>query len=188
MLLHSVRVSSMTRTLLLNTTYEPLSVVSWQRAITLLFLGKVEVVRDYDDVIRSVSVTVRRPAVIRLLDMVRRRRVRLAFSRRNLFARDGHHCQYCRRRYPVNELTCDHVTPRARGGRTVWENVVACCVPCNRKKGGRTPEEAGMRLLRTPERPEALPLLYSLHGGLRAPPEPWREFLWAYGLEHQAVG
>ena len=163
-------------TLILNATYEPMRVVSWQRAVTMLHLGKVEVVRTYRRMLRAVTWRVHMPAVVRLVKYVRRHRARISFSRRNIFLRDGQRCQYCQRVFPLNELTCDHVIPRSRGGRSSWDNVVAACGPCNRKKSDRTPSEARMALARKPVRPSSLPALAALRLGAH-PPEPWREFL-----------
>ena len=164
------------RTLLLNATYEPLRVISWQRAVGLIWAEKVEMVRTYDGVLRSVSWSVAAPSVVRLKNHVRRRRLRIAMTRRNVFVRDGHRCQYCQKALSLKELTCDHVRPRSQGGPTTWENVVAACGPCNRRKGGRTPEQARMRLLKPPRRPDRLPVKYMLNLG-HSPPEPWREYL-----------
>lgn len=171
-------------TLLLNNTYEPLRIISWQRAVTMVYLGKVEVVRHYDSVLRSVSAQIRTPAVVRLTEFVRRHRVRIAFSRRNVFLRDGHRCQYCDAHLPVSELTTDHVIPRSRGGVTSWDNVVTACGPCNRKKANRTPAQARMTLQRKPERPRSLPEL-SLRLNNETAPEPWRDFL-VYGSTVEA--
>jgi 5-methylcytosine-specific restriction endonuclease McrA len=173
------------RTLLLNSTYEPLKVIPWQRAVTLLWLGKVEVIRSYERDVRSVTFRVRMPAVVRLLRFVRRKEPQVSFSRRNLFARDASTCQYCRRQLESNELTYDHVVPRAMGGRTEWTNIVTCCVDCNRRKGGRTPEQAGMRLLKPPRRPDRLPTTISFTIGVRTAPEAWRDFLY-WNLELDA--
>lgn len=164
------------RTLLLNSTYEPLTVISWQRAVTLVYLEKVEVMRSYKSLRRSVSVSMRTPAVVKLHHYVRRRRIRVEFSRRNVFLRDNNECQYCHATFPVSELTTDHVIPKSKGGTTTWDNVVAACGPCNRKKGGRTPSQARMGLRRKPSRPSSLP---ALHVQLRnaSPPDAWREFL-----------
>jgi 5-methylcytosine-specific restriction endonuclease McrA len=167
------------RTLLLNATYEPLRVISWQRAVTMSYLGKVEVLRSYEQVLRSVSARVETPAVVRLFQIVRRHRTRISFSRRNVFLRDGYRCQYCGISLPAAELTTDHVLPRSLGGATTWENVVTACSPCNLRKGGRTPTQARMALHRRPHRPTHLPpmaaVAMSLHGD-GAPPV-WREFL-----------
>lgn len=172
------------RTLLLNSTYEPLKVISWQRAITLQWLGKVEVVRTYDKDVRSVTFKVRMPAVVRLLRFVRRKQAQISFSRRNLFARDNNSCQYCGQGRETTELTYDHVIPRSQGGKTDWANIVSCCVDCNRKKGGRTPHQAGMRLLRAPRRPERLPGVITITIGLKSAPDAWRDFLyWNVSLD-----
>lgn len=169
----------MEQTLLLNATYEPLKVVHWQKAITLLCQGKVEIISTYDREVRSVSVTFRLPSVIRLLRYIRiKRRVDyIPFSRANIYARDQHCCQYCGQQFPTSELTFDHVIPVAQGGRKDWENIVTCCITCNRKKGGRTPAEAGMRLQSIPRRPTSVPAVrFTI--GLRNAPESWRDYLY----------
>ena len=169
----------MEQTLLLNATYEPLKVVHWQKAITLLCQGKVEIVSTYDREVRSVSVTFRLPSVIRLLRYIRiKRRIDyVPFSRANIYARDRHHCQYCGHLFPTSDLTFDHVTPVAQGGRKDWENIVTCCVTCNRRKGGRTPKEAGMHLQSHPRRPDSAPAVrFTI--GLRNAPEGWRDYLY----------
>src|SRR5437764_502798 len=138
----------MEQTLLLNATYEPLKVVHWQKAVTLWCQGKVEVVKVYDREIHAVSFSFKLPSVIRLLRYIKikRRFDYVPFSRANIYARDEYECQYCGDAFSTNELTFDHVQPVAQGGRKDWENIVTCCVTCNRKKGGRTPAEAGMSL------------------------------------------
>jgi 5-methylcytosine-specific restriction endonuclease McrA len=167
------------RTLLLNATYEPMRVISWQRAVTMLCMGKVEVVKSYDRLLRAVSWTLEMPSVVRLNTYVKRHRIRIAMTRQNLFLRDNHQCQYCLKKLPAKELTRDHVVPRSRGGAMTWDNIVAACAPCNRKKGGRTPDEARMTLARPPERPKGLPAQYGLNIG-RDPHEHWTDFLsWA---------
>jgi 5-methylcytosine-specific restriction endonuclease McrA len=171
--------SSMEQTLLLNASYEPLKVVHWKKAITLLCQGKVEVISVYDREIRAVSFTIKLPSVIRLLRYIKikRRFDYVPFSRANIYARDEYQCQYCGEEYPTSELTFDHVLPVAQGGRKDWENIVTSCVVCNRKKGGRTPLEAGMHLVRMPRRPESAPAL-RITIGLRNAPESWRDYLY----------
>jgi 5-methylcytosine-specific restriction endonuclease McrA len=168
----------MEQTLVLNATYEPLRVVPWQKAVTLLFQGKVEVIAQYEREIRGVRVRVRLPSVLRLVRHARLNRpfAHIPFSRSNVYARDGHRCQYCGQAFPSTELTFDHVLPVARGGNKEWGNIVTCCIPCNRRKGDRTPEEAGLRLIRRPHRPSGLPLL-ALESGLFPAPESWRDYL-----------
>ena len=169
----------MEQTLLLNASYEPLKVVHWQKAITLWCQGKGEVIAVHDREIRAVSVSFKMPSVIRLLRFVRikRRYDYVPFSRANIYARDHHTCQYCHEALPTSELTFDHVVPVAQGGRKDWENIVTCCVSCNRRKGGQTPAEAGMRLLRTPRRPNTAPSM-RITIGLRNAPESWRDYLY----------
>jgi 5-methylcytosine-specific restriction endonuclease McrA len=170
---------TMEQTLLLNATYEPLKVVHWQKAVTLLCQGKVEVVEVYDREIRAVRFSFKLPSVIRLLRYIKikRRFDYVPFSRANIYARDGHCCQYCGSQLPTSELTFDHVVPVAHGGRKDWENIVTCCINCNRKKGGRTPEEARMHLVRWPRRPESAPAI-RITIGLRNAPESWRDYLY----------
>ena len=168
----------MEQTLLLNASYEPLKIVHWQKAITLWCQGKVEVIAVHDREIRAVSVSFKLPSVIRLLRFVKikRRFDYVPFSRANIYARDNHTCQYCNESLPTAELTFDHVVPVARGGQKGWDNIVTCCIPCNRRKGDRTPEEVGFRLLRRPRRPPALPSL-SLGLAPNRAPESWRDYL-----------
>jgi 5-methylcytosine-specific restriction endonuclease McrA len=175
----------MEQTLLLNATYEPLKVVHWQKAVTLWFQGKVEVISVYDREVRSVSVAIKLPSVIRLLRhiKVKRRFDYVPFSRANIYARDDHTCQYCARKLPTTELTFDHVLPVAQGGRKDWENIVTCCVTCNRRKGGRTPAQSAMQLVRVPRRPERMPAL-RITVGVRHTHESWRDYLyWNVALD-----
>jgi 5-methylcytosine-specific restriction endonuclease McrA len=180
----------MEQTLLLNASYEPLKVVNWQKAITLWCQGKVEVIAVHDREIRAVSVSFKLPSVIRLLRFVkiRRRFDYVPFSRANIYARDAHTCQYCRHVFGTMDLTFDHVVPVAQGGRKDWENIVTCCIGCNRRKGGRTPAEAGMRLTRQPRRPDSAPAIRLTIGiGLRNAPESWRDYLyWNVELDDES--
>ena len=175
----------MEQTLLLNATYEPLKVVDWRKAITMLCQGKVEVVSEYDREVRSVSVTFKLPSVIRLLRYitVKRRIDYVPFSRANIYARDDHRCQYCGIEHFVGDLTFDHVLPVSQGGKKNWENIVTSCIDCNRRKGGRTPAQAGMRVIRQPSRPSRSPVV-RLTFGLRNAPESWRDyFYWNVELD-----
>jgi 5-methylcytosine-specific restriction endonuclease McrA len=169
-----------TQTLLLSQGYEPIKVISWQRAITLLFLGKVEVVEEYADELRSVNLVIKVPAVVRLLRAFRRQHRPVKFSRVNIYARDGYKCQYCGSKASLVDLTYDHVVPRSQGGATDWTNIVTCCYLCNRKKGGRTPKEAGMRLLAQPVQPNWVPAV-TIRVSLRSVPDAWRDYLYWTG-------
>ena len=175
----------MESTLLLNASYEPLKVVDWRKAITLWCQGKVEVISVYPREVRSVSLTVKLPSVIRLLRYIaiKRHFNQAPFSRANIYARDHHRCQYCGRTFPPDELTFDHVVPVRYGGRKEWENIVTSCVHCNRRKGGRTPEEAGMAIIRSPSRPPRAATV-RIAIGARPAPEGWRDYLsWNMALD-----
>jgi 5-methylcytosine-specific restriction endonuclease McrA len=154
----------------------PHRVISWQRAIVLSFLGKVEVLELWDETVRSPTITVRTPAVVRLTHASAARKTKCRFSRENVFLRDGFRCQYCGEKRPPRELNYDHVVPRKRGGKTSWENIVASCYGCNHKKGSRTPEEAGMKLRKKPYRPTSLPFAPLLPVG-RDVPAIWQAYV-----------
>lgn len=112
-----------------------------------------------DDWVSTVTLRIRVPRIIRLRDCERTPRMRVRPTRRNIFARDDYRCQYCRKALPARQLTVDHVLPRARGGPDGWTNLVTACLPCNDRKGRRTPVEAGMRLAHEPMEPRAHPLV-----------------------------
>jgi 5-methylcytosine-specific restriction endonuclease McrA len=146
--------SSMEAVIVLNAGYEFMGLVSWQRAMLLVFNGKVEVVKESDRIVRTVSRTFRIPAVIRLIKFIRQiYRREVPFSRKNILIRDAHVCQYCGREFSSGDLTIDHIIPKVQGGANGWTNVVACCRSCNIRKGGRTPRQAGMHLVRQPFKP-----------------------------------
>ncbi len=163
------------RVLVLTPWYAPQCIVSWQDAITLLYLGKADAVVDYDEEVRSPSVTMPLPAVIRLQKKVKVRSRVVKFSRINVYLRDGFTCAYCQRKLPVSQLTYDHVVPRCRGGLTVWENIVTACYACNARKADKTLKEAGMRPRTPPRRPTSLPLPPLFFDPKRAPRE-WHDF------------
>ena len=169
-----------TRTLLLSQGYEPIKIISWQRAMTLLTLDKVEVVEQYDTEIRAVSMIVKVPAVIRLRKAFRRHAKPVKFSRVNIYARDNYKCQYCARKASISDLTYDHVVPRSQGGLTEWTNIVTACQDCNLRKGARTPEQAGMRLLSRPVQPKWVPAV-TITVSSRSVPEAWRDYLYWTG-------
>lgn len=166
-------------TLVLNATWQPVARIPWQRAITLLFLGKVEVVEEYQDkTIRSVTFEVKMPSVVRFLRRLKRRKPVIRFSRENVFARDHGQCQYCSKKVTRPEATYDHVLPRSQGGGTHWENIVIACVPCNQRKGGRTPDQAKMKLKLVPVKPtrlsSTLRLTFAFQKGM---PSTWANWL-----------
>lgn len=163
-----------TAVLVLNRHYQPVHVTSVKRAFALLYQGVAKALdnqfRLYEfqdwaelsaaghDAISTVRGTIRVPRVLVLQAYEYLPRGRVRFSRLNIYARDGDTCQYCGRQLPRSELNLDHVVPRSQGGKTSWENVVCSCIDCNLKKGGRTPEQAGMKLLKRPVRPRWTPL------------------------------
>jgi 5-methylcytosine-specific restriction endonuclease McrA len=164
------------RTLLLSSWFFPLKVVRWQDAVTMLYLEKVDRVVDYDDEIRSPSLTMHTPAVIRLRRSVRRVKCSVKFSRVNVFTRDCWRCQYCGQRFPMDRLTYDHVRTRSAGGRTEWTNIVTACRSCNARKRNRTPDESGMFPIQPAREPRSLPITAPDIDVTRAPVE-WRDFL-----------
>ena len=136
--------------LVLNATYEPVNICAARRAIILILNGVALAEEQNSGVIRSASLAMPVPSVIRLLEYRRIPHQARALSRKNILLRDRNMCQFCGQLLPSAELTLDHVIPRSQGGKSAWENLVACCHPCNNRKGDRTPERAGMKLLRAP--------------------------------------
>jgi 5-methylcytosine-specific restriction endonuclease McrA len=137
--------------LVLNQDYQPINICRVRRALVLVLQGKAEVVENGLGTIHAISCSLPIPSVVRLAYSVKRPRFQRKLTRFEVFNRDRHTCQYCRRE--TKELTLDHVIPRSRGGQHSWENVVSCCFSCNRRKAGRTPAEAGMKLIRNPAPP-----------------------------------
>jgi 5-methylcytosine-specific restriction endonuclease McrA len=163
--------------LVLNRYFVPITITSVKRAFVMLYCGaakavggnyqtfdfeswaQISAIREKEEeAIKTVSRVIKIPRVIVLVRYDRMLRKEAKFNRINIFRRDGDSCQYCGERFPRSELTIDHVIPRSLGGKSVWENVVCSCMDCNRKKGGRTPEEARMRLINKPKRPLWNPL------------------------------
>ena len=161
--------------LVVNQNYEPLNICGVRRAVVLLLGEKAQMLEDGRGAFHSATASFPIPSVIRLTHMVRRPVLTVRLARREVFWRDGYTCQYCGA--PTRALTLDHVVPRVRGGSHSWENVVSACVPCNHRKAGRTPREAGMRLLKAPSVPRATPYHLFLRHPVR---DEWRKFLpWA---------
>lgn len=165
-----------TKTLLLNSWGVPHAVISWMDAVTLMFQRKAIVLEEYEETVSSPSTTIFVPAVLQLTNSVSGYRKNVKYSPRNVFVRDGFRCQYCGERLTMKELNRDHVLPRKQCGKTTWENIVTSCYGCNSRKAGRTPEEAGMKLLRRPARPHALPLHSVFIDGGKIP-KAWEPYL-----------
>ncbi|MDW7997654.1 MAG: HNH endonuclease [Bacteroidota bacterium] len=161
------------KVLVLNRGYEPVSVCSVKKAILLLVLAKAEIVESRNGLtLRSVSAVYPLPSVIRLTAYVRVPYKHVELTRRNIMRRDSFQCQYCGTMDVL--LTIDHIIPRSRGGTDSWENLVCACIRCNNLKGDRTPEEAGMQLLRFPRHPHPILFLKQFVGKLE---EEWRPYL-----------
>lgn len=189
------------RVLVLNKHYMALRVIGARHAFSLLCRELAEVIScddgsyaNYDlhswlqlsetkrtfeahkyDWISTVNFYIAVPRVIRLLGYDRIPNKTVKFNRRNLFARDGNHCQYCGKRFPTAELSLDHVIPRRLGGQATWDNIVCACLKCNVKKGGRTPAQANMKLVRKPVKPRSNPIIHIhlSHERYRS----WKQFL-----------
>jgi 5-methylcytosine-specific restriction endonuclease McrA len=129
------------------------------REISQYRLKNFQFSAEEDDWVRTASTQIQVPRVIRLLAYEKIPRHTVKFNRRNIFARDNNQCQYCGKRYATSDLSLDHVVPRSQGGQSSWENIVCACIDCNVRKGGRTPKQAHMSLIRKPEKPKRSPLL-----------------------------
>jgi 5-methylcytosine-specific restriction endonuclease McrA len=139
-----------TPVLVLNASYEPINICAARRAVVLVLKGVAMTEEENGHYLHAARFTMRLPSVIRLLEYRRIPHQTRALSRKNILLRDRNTCQYCGSVHPSGELTLDHVVPRSRGGLSAWENLVACCHPCNRQKGNQLSHEAGMRLMREP--------------------------------------
>jgi 5-methylcytosine-specific restriction endonuclease McrA len=187
--------------LVLNKHYMAIRIVSVRRAFSLLCRDLAQVISvedgryntyDFDswaevsqlrhefepnahEWLKTVRFEIVVPKIIRLLFYDKLPRQNVKFNRRNIFARDNNHCQYCGKKFPISELSIDHVLPRSQGGKSTWENVVCSCLDCNIHKGGRTPEQARMKLLTLPKKPKRSPLIALKLNNDRY--ESWKEFL-----------
>ena len=160
--------------LVLNQNYEPLNICRARRAIVLLYHGKAEILENGSGFIHSANDVFLLPSVIRVAYMIKRPRHERKLTRLEVFNRDQYTCQYCGKE--IRQLTLDHVIPRYRGGEHTWENVVSACVPCNRHKAGRTPEQAGMRLIHQHSPPRGNISFYIPYHYLQTQNE-WQKYL-----------
>ena len=200
--------------LVLNKFYAAVHIVNAKRAFALLFKESAEVVsidngqyNSYDfsswvdvsafkaeyelpdedpyESIRTFSIEIRVPKIIRLVVYDKLPKARVKFNRKNIFARDKNICQYCGKRFPTSELSLDHVVPRTQGGISTWKNIVCACTDCNKHKGGRRPIEAGMKLIRKPVQPRHCPIIQLKLGSNKY--QSWKQFLdnayWSVPLE-----
>lgn len=178
--------------LVLNRSFFPVNLTTVKHAFCMLYSGTARAVDghyktfDYeswaqvaieqrDETIGLVNRLIKIPRVIMLVAYDRIPKTQVRFTRANIFARDGNTCQYCRKAFPKNELSIDHVIPRSYGGKSIWENVVCCCFTCNRTKGGRTPKQAHMKLHVQPRKPRWTPLNRASLNGIKR--QEWVPFL-----------
>lgn len=161
------------RVLILNQSFEPISVCSARKALCLIYLTKAEMIaKEENRFIRSVSYKMPYPSVIRLSRYIRVPYKKIELSRRNIMRRDGFRCQYCGAK--TKELTIDHIIPKSRGGFDSWDNLVTACKVCNNKKGSRTPEESGLALIKKPRRPHHILFITQYMGKVD---DKWKPFL-----------
>jgi len=160
--------------LVLNYSYEPLNICRVRRAVVLVYQGKAEMLENGLGFVHSANFGFPIPSVIRLAYMIKRPRPKRKLTRLEIFNRDHYTCQYCGKE--ARQLTLDHVIPRYRSGEHNWENVVSACVPCNRRKAGRTPQEAGMKLNRPPVPPKGGIPFYIPHHYLQTQ-QQWQKYL-----------
>ena len=164
------------KVLVLNQSYEPLSICNVRRAVVLLYMGKVEVIELFDhEFLHSVSIQLPVPSIVRLLLYKKVPSKKVVLSRKNILIRDNYQCQYCGKKNVP--LTVDHIIPRVRGGSIGWENLVCACVKCNNKKGNCILEEVGMTLLRVPRRPDHISFLSFFVDSIQ---EEWKPFLFIH--------
>lgn len=147
------------RVLTLAQNYEPIGVISWEKAVTLMLDKKVNVLETYEREVRSPSTTIKMPAVVIYNHSKGRAKRAIRFSRKNVWLRDEGKCQYCSKPLSIAQYTLDHVKPKCFGGGSTWENVVTCCYECNQKKAERTLAKSGMSLIKKPEKPTYLPFV-----------------------------
>jgi 5-methylcytosine-specific restriction endonuclease McrA len=160
--------------LVLNQNYEPLNVCRVRRAVILLYYGKAEMLENGAGFIHSANYSFPVPSVIRLAYLIKRPRPLRKLTRLEVFHRDQYTCQYCGKQ--THQLTLDHVIPRYRGGEHIWENVVSACIPCNRHKAGKTPNEARMRLTHQPQPPRGNSFFYIPHSYQQIQSQ-WQKYL-----------
>lgn len=163
------------KTLLLTAWFFPHKILRWEDAVKMIYEQTADVVVEYDEEIRSPSVTWKKPAVIKLRAKVPQMKG-VKYSRINVYTRDGFRCQYCRQKFSMSALSYDHVVPRSAGGKTSWTNIVTACKPCNGRKDNKTCDEAGMWPMTAPTRPKSL----RIRGPAVDPksaPEEWKPFL-----------
>lgn len=171
--------SDQLRTLFLTNGYEPLKIVHWKTGILKALNGRGEILHNHKHIVHRSNDGQREifaPSVIRLTNKVKMSFKTPKYSRLNIFIRDAYTCQYCGHRFGRGQLSLEHVVPKAQGGKANWENIVTACYPCNNKKSNKTPDQAGMKLLRPPFRPKVKMIKYQLQDVDRTP-EEWKFYV-----------
>ncbi len=163
--------------LVLNATYEAINICNVKRAIVLIFNGTAVVQENNCKKVRSPSVTVDAPSVIRLLSYINLVNKKVVLTRKNVLIRDKNTCQYCGKIFLPGELTMDHISPKSKGGKARWDNVVACCKACNNRKGRKTPWQANMSLVKKPSSPNYIYYLHIMRY-LGSNNSPWMKYLY----------
>lgn len=173
------------RTLVLTPSIMPHRICYWQESICLLYSGKIDVLENYEAKVSSPSITFNVPAVVRLKREVSSVKKGVKFSRSNILTRDHFKCCYCGLKFLPSKLNYDHVLPSSKGGKTDWLNIVASCFPCNKKKGNKTPEQAGMKMHFKPYRPKVLPMTQPFLLLAKDIPDIWKPYL-KIGMQESA--
>lgn len=168
------------KVLTLSSNYEPLGVVDWEKAITLLFAGKVHTLSEYDKCIHSPNTQLNIPSVIVFKNTKYKKINSVRFSRKNVWIRDEGKCQYCSKPVSSKDFTLDHVTPRTSGGKTTWVNVVTSCAKCNQLKADKPLNKCGLSLIKNPQKPSSLPYVQDVeffYGFQHKIPDDWKFWL-----------
>lgn len=171
------------KVLALASNYEPLGVISWIRAVSLIYSNKVTTLEEYEHEIRSPSVSIKAPAVVLFKNNYIGKKIKnsVRFSRKNVWLRDEGKCQYCHKNVTLSNFTIDHVVPKTAGGQTCWDNVVTCCYSCNQRKGNKSLKDSGFILAKIPKKPIRLPYIQEIADGSFNPdkgiPTPWKFYL-----------
>jgi 5-methylcytosine-specific restriction endonuclease McrA len=173
------------KVLALASNYEPLGIISWTKAVSLVYSNKVSVIEEYNTVLRSPTTTIKAPAVVLFKRgfFAKNKKNGVKFSRKNVWIRDEGYCQYCKKQISYSSFTLDHIVPKTNGGKTTWENVVTCCHICNQRKANKSLKECGFTLIKLPRKPVRLPYMHDIIDEHDYNPEKDIPELWKFYLE-----